>query len=55
MDSTTVLHWIKNQGRWSAFVRNRTMAINEKSNIHWHYVPTYENLSDLGSRGVEPG
>ena len=55
VDSTTVVHWMKDQGKWSQFVRNRIMAINAINNIHWHYVPTNENPSDLGSRGVDPG
>ena len=54
VDSTTVLHWMRDQGKWSQFVRNRTKAINEHSFIQWHYVPTDENPSDLGSRGAEP-
>ena len=54
VDSTTVLHWMKDQGKWSQFVRNRITAINAINNIHWHYVPTNENPSDLGSRGVDP-
>ena len=40
VDSSTVLHWIKGQGTWSQFVRNRTKAIQEKG---------YQ-----GSRGIEP-
>ena len=55
VDSTTVLHWMKDQGKWSQFVRNRIIAINAINNIHWHHVPTNENPSDLGSRGVDPG
>jgi len=55
VDSTMVLHWIKDQGKWSQFVRNRIMAINAINNVHWHYVPANENPSDLGSRGVDPG
>ncbi|XP_065052545.1 uncharacterized protein LOC135681850 [Rhopilema esculentum] len=54
VDSTTVLHWLQGQGRWSQYVRNRTRAIQEKDFIPWHYVPTDDNPADLGSRGVSP-
>ena len=54
VDSTTVLHWIQGNGTWSQFVRNRVSTIQERSYIQWHYVPTKENPSDLGSRGEEP-
>ncbi|XP_068735250.1 uncharacterized protein [Montipora capricornis] len=43
VDSTTILYWIKGQGTWS---------IQEKNYLQWHYVPTSENPSDQGSRGV---
>ena len=55
VDSTTILYWIKGQGTWSVFVRNRTKTIQEKNYLQWHYVPTSENPSDQGSRGVGPG
>ena len=51
VDSTTVLYWIKGKGTWSQFVRNRIKAINDSGVNEWHYVPTDENPSDLGSRG----
>ncbi|XP_078361896.1 uncharacterized protein LOC144646227 [Oculina patagonica] len=54
VDSTTVLYWIKGQGTWSQFVRNRTKAIQDKEYLQWHYVPTGDNPSDQGSRGVAP-
>ena len=54
VDSTTVLYWIKGQGTWTQFVRNRTQAIQDKGDLKWHYVPTSENPSDQGSRGAEP-
>ena len=53
VDSTAVLYWIKGQGTWSQFVRNRTKAIQEKGYIQWHHVPTDDNPSDQGSRGIE--
>ena len=54
VDSTTVLYWIKGQGTWTQFVRNRTQTIQDKVDLKWHYVPTSENPSDQGSRGAEP-
>ena len=54
VDSTTVLYWIKGQGTWSQFVRNRTETIQDKEYLQWHYVPTGDNPSDQGSRGVAP-
>ena len=53
VDSTTVQYWIKGQGTWSQFVRNRTKTIQEKGYIQWHHVPTDDNSSDQGSRGIE--
>ncbi|KAK3731629.1 hypothetical protein QZH41_015885, partial [Actinostola sp. cb2023] len=54
VDSTTVLYWIKGKGTWSQFVRNRTKFIQEKDYLQWHYVPTGQNPSDIGSRGAAP-
>ena len=54
VDSTTVLYWIKGQGTWSQFVRNRTNTTQDKEYLQWHYVPTGDNPSDQGSRGVAP-
>ena len=54
VDSTTVLYWIKGQGTWSQFVRNRTKAIQDKEYLQWHHVPFADNPSDQGSRGMAP-
>ena len=54
VDSTTVLYWIKGQGTWIQFVRNRTLTIQGKGYLRWHSVPSSENPSDQGSRGAEP-
>ena len=53
-DSTTVLHWLKDTGTWSVFVRNRAKKIRELSQGEWRYVPTTDNPSDLGTRGIKP-
>ena len=54
VDSTTVLHWLQDQGKWTRFVENRTQAIQQNDFINWYYVPTEENPADLGSRGISP-
>ena len=54
IDSTTVLYWLKDKGTWSKFVRNRAQVIKNVDFITWHCVPTKDNPSDLGSRGVHP-
>ena len=54
VDSTTVLHWLQDQGKWTRFVKNRTQAIQQNDFINWYYVPTEENPADLGSRGISP-
>ena len=54
VDSTTVLHWLGGNGTWTQFVRNRAAAIRESNLTKWHYVPTEENPSDKGTRGVAP-
>ena len=54
VDSTTVLYWLQDKGTWAQFVRNRMKKIKEYDFITWHYVPTAENPSDLGSRGAGP-
>ena len=54
LDSTTVLYWLEDKGKWAQFVRNRMKKIKEYSFITWHYIPTAENPNDLGSRGTEP-
>ena len=53
-DSSTVLYWLANRGTWSKYVRNRVKAIHDLGNFTWHYVPTDQNPSDLGTRGVAP-
>ena len=42
------------EGTWSKYVRNRVKAITDLAICSWHYVPTDENASDLGTRGVAP-
>ena len=53
-DSSTVLHWIKKgqPDQWKMFIRNRLSEIQELFPTgHWNFVPTKENIADVGSRG----
>ena len=55
VDSITVLCWLANRGEWTTFVRNRVKKIGELTeSVVWRFVPTTENPSDLGTRGVAP-
>ena len=50
-DSTVVLYWLKGQGSYNQFVRNRVNKILERDDITWQYNPTRDNPADLGSGG----
>ena len=54
VDSTTVLYWLKERGSWSQFVTKRVKQILRNVGVKWLYVPTKENQSDFGTRGVSP-
>lgn len=51
-DSTTVLHWIKNENRnYNVFVANRLGELDELSSTHeWHYIPTEKNIADVATK-----
>ena len=51
--STTVFHWLKNNGEYETFNGNRVSKIKAKSFIEWKYAPTKENPAYLGSRVCE--
>ena len=51
LDSTVALHWISGGGEYRQFVANRVRKIQEHRVDAWMYVPTADNLADLGSRG----
>ena len=53
-DSTVALHWIKGNGEYKQVVSNRVRKIKEIDYIQWRYIPTDENISDMGSRGAKP-
>ena len=50
-DSTVVLQWLKDEGRYKVFVANRVRKILERESTAWNYVSTKQNLADIGSRG----
>ncbi|KAI5644783.1 pao retrotransposon peptidase domain-containing protein [Phthorimaea operculella] len=54
-DSTTVLHWIKNENRnYKVFIANRLGEIDETSSTReWHYVPTDMNPADHLTKNTE--
>jgi len=54
VDSTTVLYRLENKGKWSQYIGNRVAKIQDLGTFVWHYVPTAQNPSDLGSRGIAP-
>ena len=56
VDSTTVLKYIGNEdARYKVYVANRVKFIRAHTEIdQWHYIPTSQNPSDIGSRGVMP-
>ena len=45
------MHWIKGNGKYKQFVKNRVDKICSKKNIAWRYISTTENSADIGSRG----
>ena len=50
-DSSTVLYWIKGDGSYKQYVRNRVNKIRCEENVTWRHVPGEENPADIGSRG----
>ncbi|XP_063829328.1 uncharacterized protein LOC135078710 [Ostrinia nubilalis] len=51
-DSTTVLHWIRNDARdYNTYVANRLGEIDELTHAsEWRYVPTKLNVADIATR-----
>ena len=54
VDSTTVLYWLEKKGKWSQYIGNTVAKIQDLETFVWHYVPTEQNPSDLGTRGIVP-
>ena len=54
-DSSTALHWLKNQGTYRVYVKNRVNSINEMSLGLWSHVLTNQNPADLATRPTTPG
>ncbi|XP_063838195.1 uncharacterized protein LOC135087327 [Ostrinia nubilalis] len=53
-DSTTVLHWIRNESRsYKTFIANRLGEIDELSKIsEWNYVSSELNVADLITKNI---
>ena len=51
-DSSTALHWIRENGYYEQFVKNLADKIREKKEITWQYVNTTENSADIGICGM---
>ncbi|XP_053380934.1 uncharacterized protein LOC123562061 [Mercenaria mercenaria] len=52
-DSQIVLHWLSTSKPLKRFVQNRVIEIQTLTkNYPWHYCPTYDNPSDLLTRGI---
>ena len=54
LDSTVSLHWIEGNGEYKQFVSTCVRKIKEIDYIQWRYVPTDENISDIGIRWAKP-
>ena len=53
-DSTIVLCYIAaDPNRWTTFVANRVLEIQETTNKNWNHVSTTDNPADLASRGSD--
>ena len=53
LDSTVALYWIQDNRPYKQFMANRVQKIREKKDISWRHLPTDQNPSDQGSRGVD--
>ena len=51
IDSTVVLHWLRDQGSYKVFIENRVKKISSHEIIEWKYVSTKQSPADIGSRG----
>lgn len=50
VDSTSLFYWLAHIDKWSQYVINGVPKIPDCGNFIWHYVPTAQNPSDLGTR-----
>ena len=50
-DSTAVLQWLKDKGRYKVFVANRVSKVLEREFIAWKYIPSKQKPADIGSQG----
>jgi hypothetical protein len=53
VDSTTILHWIKNEKAWKQYVNHRVNGIRHlTSKTDWRFCPGHENRADLATQGL---
>ena len=53
VDSTTILHWIKNERAWKQYVNHRVSEIRQlTSKTDWRFCPGHENPADLATQGL---
>ena len=50
-DSSVALHWIKGNGNYKQFVKNRVTKIRTNTSINWRHIPGEINPADIASRG----
>ena len=50
-DSTVVLYWLNEKGRYRQFIGNRVNKIRQKEFINWRSVPTRGNPTNIESMG----
>jgi len=51
LNSTDILHWIRDSIEYHQFIANQVGKIREHAVKEWRHVPTAHNLADLGSPG----
>ena len=55
LDSMTALLWIRSNGEWKQFVRQRVDEILKLTDgIEWGHFPGEDNPADLGTHGITP-
>ena len=52
VDSMIFLYWFYNKGAWLQYVKNKVKMIQELSKGEWKHMTTYQNPSDVGTRGT---
>ena len=50
-DSTIVIQWLNDKEHYKGFASNGVSKILEHEFVAWEYIPTKQNLTDIGSEG----